>query len=859
MNPKESKKGPKILMVILLYIIVMLFSFHYAHIATGGANENSAITNNANTVGTFGNKGIKDNGIKGGSTGGSSGVSLGDGNNSSLQTISYNMNEALNEMGTNPFGFMPFTLMHAQVAMVLSVILTFIIAYMWTSEQVRRHDAAGIEAGSAKWETDYNKFLKKMSAVDRKYDSKGEPIQSKTNLALPEYSDNMILSQRLRMSLGMKKNPMDNRNNSVIVIGGSGTGKTRYVLKPNVLQANASFAITDPSGDIMEAVGDFLGNQGYLLRVFSTSNMKASNHYNPFDYIRNKDGSINENKVLSMVTTYVKNNGKGAEKSSGDPFWEKSEVALIKACVLYLCEFKPRAQQNFSNVLKLILAGSNSNSSSSSVLDGIFENARSQNPDARCLSSYETFKLAGDKTAAGILVTAAVDMGLFEQAEVRDMTSTDVDENGNLTENNLNLTALGDRKTALFIIIPQADSTYNFLVSMIYSQLFSELYDHVEKVCRGSFMLVDENKKCLFSQFKTKDAAEEFKQRILASEIKKTTSIHMDEDAINEVEVENWGLYDSGSDVPFMHVYNEHVGNLYKAQVSRAEVSRGKMRVPVETRFLLDEFANIGEVPNFPEKLATMRRYGISCMIILQNIAQLKARYEKQWEGIIGNCDTFIFLGSTETETCKYVSEKLGKATIRTKSNGHSKQAKGGSMSENYQQTGRALLDEAELTRVDNKKCIVMIRGFLPFMDDKYDYPKHPNYIYTGDYDEELQISNERRLMLFDSRKAISKDKKPVISTKDSNAIKNDARHRDPTGKNTSSGVIGVPTTPDSVRKAIAAGLSSTSTPKDIAASLSSSKTVTTNNNETTIMENDSSDVEDFLFTDNSATSSSSK
>ncbi|MGN0710257.1 MAG: VirD4-like conjugal transfer protein, CD1115 family [Anaerovoracaceae bacterium] len=437
----------------------------------------------------------------------------------------------------------------------------------------------------------------------------------------------MILSKDVVLSMNTRKTM---RNNNILVIGGSGTGKSRFMIKPNMLQANSSFVITDPSGELLESMGGFLKEKGYEVRVFNLSQMEHSNCYNPFHYIRNQEG------VLSMINALIKNTTpKGS--STNDPFWEKSETALLQAiCFFLIAECNPD-EQNFSSVMKLLRcvdAGEGSENRES-VLDVLMDELREKDPEHIALRAYAVFKSAGGgKTAQSILISCQTRLQMFNLQAISNLTNTD----------NIDLKSVGDKPTALFCVTKVEDTTFNFLVALLYTQLFETLYDHAKTDCPG-------------------------------------------------------------------------------------------LRLPIHVRFLLDEFANIGTIPEFNEKLATMRKHEISCTIVIQALSQLKTMYKDDWEVIVGNCDTLLFLGGSDATTLDYISKKLGKETIRAKNTSRSF-GRQGSSSTSFNTTGRELMQPDEISSMDNMNCIVFIRGEAPFYSVKYDYPKHPNYNMTGDADD---------------------------------------------------------------------------------------------------------------------------
>lgn len=492
------------------------------------------------------------------------------------------------------------------------LLLILIVGMMlWVKEQKKKKQAPGEEEGSAKWNDAISSYNKKFTD--------------------PKDKQNMILTQEIKLSMDGRKT---RRNNNILVVGGSGAGKSRFFVKPNVLQANSSYVVTDPSGELLESTGYFMEKKaGYRVRIFNLVQMEFSDHYNPFHYIHTDED------VLAMITTLIRNTTpSGASK--GDPFWEKSETALLEAICFYLYYEVREEDQNFSNVMRMMLLAKvkENQEDYKSTLDIMFEQLEKRNPNHIAVKYYKIFKMGAGKTLKSILISATTRLGAFNLGRVQNLTNVDT----------IDLSTIGDEKTILYVVIPSADSTYNFLVSMMYSQLFSSLYFHAE---------------------------------------------------------------------------------------NDSEVCKHK-RLPYEVRFLLDEFANIGEIPDFEKKLATMRKYAISCSIILQNLSQLKTMYKDAWESIIGNCDSFLFLGGQEQTTLETVSKKLGKRTIIE--NGYSRSRGGqGSRSESENLKGRDLMTPDEISRMDNNCCILFIRGLFPFFCHKYDYPRHPNYKWTGDNKDE--------------------------------------------------------------------------------------------------------------------------
>ena len=486
------------------------------------------------------------------------------------------------------------------------------ILFYYTGQKNTR---PGEEHGSASWGS--------VRELDKKYRDK-------------DAGKNVILTQHLQMSMNGK---LHRRNLLQIIVGGSGSGKTRFLAKPNLMLANASFIVTDPKGEMLRAVGNLFLEEGYVLRVFDLIDPSKSDCYNPFCYIR-KDAD-----VFKLIDNFIKNTTpKGAK--ANDPFWEKSETALDAALMLYLLHEAPVEDQNMETILYMIENGGakEEDDDYQSPLDLLFEALEEEQPDHIAVRQYHIFKQAAGKTAKSILVSAAVRLASFTLPEIQRITASD----------DMELGKLGERKQAIFCIIPDSnDASLNFLVGMLYTQAFQELYYQADKIHQGA--------------------------------------------------------------------------------------------LPVPVRLMFDEFANVALPDGYARLQATMRSRNIMSTIILQNISQLKALFKDDWEGIIGNADSFVYLGGNEQSTHKYISELLGKETIDTKTSSQSK-GRNGSFSQNFQQTGRELASVDELAVLDGGKCILQLRGVRPFLSEKYDITKHPNYKYLSDADRRNTFDIEKFL-----------------------------------------------------------------------------------------------------------------
>lgn len=443
----------------------------------------------------------------------------------------------------------------------------------------------------------------------------------------PKFEDNIILTRTERLMMSNRpKEPKNARNKNVLIIGGSGSGKTRFWLKPNLLQMHSSYVITDPKGSIVIECGNALLKFGYRLKIFNTINFKKSMHYNPFAYIHS------EKDILKLVTTLIANT-KGDGKA-GDEFWTKAETLLYCALIGYIHYEAPVEEQNFSTLIEFINAMEvrEDDEDFQNPVDLMFEALERKKPNHFAVRQYKKFKLAAGKTSKSILISCGARLAPFDIQELREITAYD----------ELELDTLGDKKTALFLIMSDTDATFNFLISMIYTQLFNLLCEKADDVYGG--------------------------------------------------------------------------------------------RLPVHVRCLIDECANIGQIPNLEKLVATIRSREISACLVLQAQSQLKAIYKDNADTIIGNMDSRIFLGGSEPTTLKELNQALGKETIDTYNTGESR-GRETSHSLNYQKLGKDLMSIDELSVLDGGKCILQLRGVRPFLSDKYDLTQHPNYKYTSDYD----------------------------------------------------------------------------------------------------------------------------
>ena len=474
----------------------------------------------------------------------------------------------------------------------------------------------GMEYGSARW---------------------GTPKDIEPFMA-PKFADNIILTKTERLMMSNRPpDPKNARNKNVLVVGGSGSGKTRFWLKPNLLQCHSSYVVTDPKGTIVLECGNVMLKNGYKVKILNTINFKKSMHYNPFSYVHS------EKDILKLVTTLMTNT-KG-EGSGGDPFWEKSERLLLTALIAYLHYEAPMEEQNFATLLEMLntMQVLEDDEEYQNPVDLLFEELAKKKPNSFAGRQYKLYKLAAGKTAKSILISCGARLAPFDIQELRDLTMYD----------ELQLDTLGDKKTALFLIMSDTDSTFNFLISMVYTQLFNLLCDKADDVYGG--------------------------------------------------------------------------------------------KLPIHVRCLIDECANIGQIPNLEKLVATIRSREISACLVLQAKSQLKAIYKDNADTIIGNMDSQIFLGGSEPGTLKDLSEILGKETIDS-FNTSDTRGNSPSYGTSFQKLGHELLSRDELAVLDGGKCILQLRGVRPFLSDKYDLTQHPNYKLTSDYDPKNTFDIEKYL-----------------------------------------------------------------------------------------------------------------
>ena len=489
------------------------------------------------------------------------------------------------------------------IGVLLAALLRIVVVVKSRNAKKYRHNT---EYGSARWGTH-------------------EDIEPYMN---PKFRGNMILTATELLTMESRpKNPKYARNKNVLVVGGSGSGKTRFFVLPNLMQCHSSYVVTDPKGSVLVECGQLLRRKGYRIKVLNTINFAKSMHYNPFAYIHS------EKDILKLVTTLMANT-KG-EGKSGDDFWQKAETLLYCALIGYIHYEAPEEEQNFATLIEMInrMEVHEDDEEYKNTVDVLFEDLERQNPEHFAVRQYKKYKLAAGKTAKSILISCGARLAVFDIAELRAVTAYD----------ELELDTVGDRKTAMFFIMSDTDDTFNFLISMAYTQMFNLLCEKADDVYGG--------------------------------------------------------------------------------------------RLPVHVRCLIDECANIGQIPRLEKLMATIRSREISACLILQAQSQLKALYKDNADTIVGNCDSFIFLGGKEPTTLKELSATLGRETIDTYNTGESR-GRETSHSLNYQKLGKELMTQDELAVLDGSKCILQLRGVRPFLSDKYDITKHPYFKYLSDADK---------------------------------------------------------------------------------------------------------------------------
>lgn len=732
--------------------------------------------------------------------------------------LSQNINVALNTLVTSPFQFIATPQDAGLYIFLLTIAILGLILYFVASENRNQHEKFGTEHGTAAWNTDYDAFNMRFT----------DPPNSIRH----DGNRNMIFTNNVYFSMDTRQTL---RNNNILVIGGSGSGKSRFFVKPNICEMpiNVSFATTDPSGELIASVGSLLTDNGFKVKCFNLVDMSLGNHYNPLNYI-NK-----ETDVFVLVDCILKNTT-DPQHQGGDDFWEKAQKMMFQAFILALWlhgddeEIFPKSDgwgKDMASVIRLITGCTISEEDTSSSIDSptskIFQKIKKKYSEFDIsVKQYDKFMLGAGKTLKSVLISAAARLSVFDGEELIEMTSSD----------DIELDKIGEEKTALFIVVPQENDSFNFLAAMLYTQLFQSLYFHAGNECQGNYVVTDrtgENVKvfavphgkldicdkdenaeeieidliALRKKMELKEALGDTETKkinagkeIKEAKISKSSRLLMKNKKIKEPKAEEEAKSIEEFDIKAMaeeeiseeelaktlpnkdpgeenksveqqaQAYierlkeaklikkgskyyikiapekeglpDEIVGNAYTSlenavqkieNLKHCSIKRLGQFLPYHVRFLLDEFANIGQIPQFNQKLATMRKYEISCSIILQSLSQIKNMYKDDWGTLLGNCDTFLFLGSPEMDTLEYVSKKLGKKTAIVRSNSISNGGKSSSLS--YQKVARELMLPDEIALMNENEALLMVRNQRPFKDRKFDYPKHKNYKFTGDCD----------------------------------------------------------------------------------------------------------------------------
>ena len=540
----------------------------------------------------------------------------------------------------------------------------------------------------------------------------------------PDFQNNIILTQTERLTMNSRpKQPKYARNKNVVVIGGSGSGKTRFFVKPNLMQLHSSYVLTDPKGTVLIECGKLLQRAGYRIKVLNTINFRKSMHYNPFVYIRS------EKDVLKVVNTLIVNT-KGEGEKSAEDFWVKAERLLYCALIGYIWYEAPAEEMNFTTLLELINASEarEDDEEYQSPVDLLFADLEERSPDHFAVKQYKKYKLAAGKTAKSILISCGARLAPFDIEELRELMSYD----------ELELDTLGDRKTALFLIMSDTDDTFNFVIAILQSQLFNLLCDKADDEYNGKLpvhvrFLLDE-----FANIISCGA------RLAPFDIEELRELM----SYDELELDTLGdrktalfLIMSDTDDTFNFVIAILQSQLFNLLCDKADDEyNGKL--PVHVRFLLDEFANIGQIPRFDKLIATIRSREMSASIILQSQSQLKAIYKDAAEIILDNADSTLFLGG-RGKNAKDISDNLGRETIDSF---NTSENRGTQISHGltYQKMGKELMTQDEIAVMDGGKCILQLRGVRPFLSDKYDITKHPNYKYLSDFDKKNAFDVER-------------------------------------------------------------------------------------------------------------------
>lgn len=607
-------------------------------------------------------------------------------------------NSGMTNVFTKPLEIFPIQGMTIFYILLFTIAAGSIFLMLGAEKMLKKHDNPDTVNGEA-----HLMNMDELKAYNLKFASP---------LGKPEIDgkNNMIISRDIRLAID---NRGTRRNCNILVIGGSGAGKSRFFAAPNILQYNCNFVITDPSGEMLRDYGKALEDMGYDVKVFNLTDVYRSNRYNPFHYIRE------EKDVFTLVNTLIKNTTP-ADGKGGDPFWENSEKLLLTALILYLWHTAPEEEQTFSNVVKLLTYAQIDENDATAVsdLDRLFDDLEKQDTDKvadLAIRQYKKFKMGAGKTLKSILISVGVRLQSFELSDMKYLTGAD----------DFEFERFGDTKQALFVIIPTADTTFNFIVSLLYSQLFSSLYTYAETEAEfGWKASIDSLTNLRVEHAKGEKDSEAAKKRLeeFVSEIKEGYTVETDK------EKKLYKLYTKKTHQLIGWRGNKTELEKFKAALEHIKIEQCGARCPIHVRLILDEFANIGQIPDFNEKLATMRKYEISCSIILQALSQLKDIYKDKWNTIVANCDTKLFLGCDDSETIEWMLKMLGKKTTTVQNTSY--QVNGGG-STSYNKSSIEIMTIDQISMMQDDECLVRIRGVRPYYGKKFELTNHPNYKYA--------------------------------------------------------------------------------------------------------------------------------
>ena len=605
------------------------------------------------------------------------------------------LNAGIEHIMTAPF---EFEIVPGTIRLIFSILAGagLVFFMMMSNAKLKAHYDPKTVQGDAKWMKD-----KALIEYNKKFT---EPFGKPSNNG----KNNNILSREMALSLNNQKT---RRNSNIFLIGGSGAGKTYTYIGPNLLQANTSFVVTDPAGGTYKEYGKYLEHKGYTVKCFNLAHMDKGSHYNPFHYI------TSDKDIAILVTTLIKNTTP-PDQHGGDPFWENAEKELLMALIAYLWHYSPKEDQTFSNVMKLLRSAipNEADTTNETPLDVLFEDVRKKHGDHEfAYKQYQIFKMAGDKTASSILVSTAVRLNMFDIVDVERLTSCDT----------IDLDSIGDEKTALFVIIPTGDTTFSALAALMYTQMFQRLYRYCEDTAEYGQLLMDGEDQVI-KTFRAKDATDskraEYDAKAFLDRAKSASIVYNDSCEWYELRTEKGEMVAHRSSEEEAKKALELIKNGY-IMPNKKQSNHGQ-RLPIHLQMLLDEFANTGKIPEFSERVATIRKYSISTVVILQSLQQMQNLYEKDWNTIIGNSDTLVYLGGgADQVTTEFISKLLGKETrvVRNLSfNGNS----GGSTSYNLQ--GVELYTPAQLRTLPEDECIVIPKSLDAFKGLKYKTEDHP-------------------------------------------------------------------------------------------------------------------------------------